>query len=474
MNRAALYIRVSTDRQAEEGFSMEAQHDILMQLIDRKGLQLYKVYSDPGVSGGSFKRPGIQMMLKDMKDGKFDTVIVHKLDRLSRNQGDLYGFISLINKIDVRLIIAAQGDQEIDTKGPMGKAFLLFSGIWAEVYLDNLREETLKGLTKKMEKGGRHMSRPPLGYTYDSDHNLVIVESEAKLVREVFTMYLAGTGVVKIAYHMNSHSRLKEGGKWDAKSVKTIIKNPTYAGYNHFKPSHWKDEQRIIKDGDHEPIIPREEFERAQKMNARRSRGEISNNSYEYAYSGILKCGKCGDNFNGNSVKNKLANGEYKVYKNYRCHNQYIFKTCDQPSIAERNVNQLVFDHVIITGTAVAEKKQKKKEVIDAQKEIEVSNRRKRNWMIALGDGNLSSSDYADLIEEEEMRINDILAKVRHEETYEPEIPPEELIHMIINLKEHWGLLEEDTQKQLIQSMFRKVVIDKKENGWQLVELLTV
>ena len=119
MNRAAIYIRVSTDRQAEEGFSMEAQHDILMQLIERKGLQLYKVYSDPGVSGGSFKRPGIQMLLKDMKDGKFDTVIVHKLDRLSRNQGDLYGFISLINKLDVRLIIASQGDQEIDTKGPL-------------------------------------------------------------------------------------------------------------------------------------------------------------------------------------------------------------------------------------------------------------------------------------------------------------------------------------------------------------------
>ena len=473
MNRAAIYIRVSTDRQAEEGFSMEAQHDILMQLIERKGLQLYKVYSDPGVSGGSFKRPGIQMLLKDMKDGKFDTVIVHKLDRLSRNQGDLYGFISLINKLDVRLIIASQGDQEIDTKGPMGKAFLLFSGIWAEVYLDNLREETLKGLTKKMEKGGRHMSRPPLGYTYDHDHKLVIVESEAKLVREVFSMYLAGTGVVKIAYHMNTHSRLKEGGKWDAKAVKTIIKNHTYAGYNHFKPSHWKDEQRIIKEGDHKPIIPREEFERAQKINSRRTRGEMSKNSYEYPYGGILKCGKCGANFNGNGRVHKLVTGE-KMYRGYRCHNQYIFKTCDQPSIAENIVNQLVFDHIIISGTTVAEKKQKKKEVIDAQKEIEVSNRRKKNWMLALGDGMLSPSDYSDLIEEEEKRINDILAKVQHEETYEPEIPTEELIHMIINLKEHWDLLEPDTQKKLIQSMFRKIVLDKKENGWQIIELLTV
>lgn len=471
--KAAIYIRVSS-RMQEDGFSMEAQHDILMDLIEKKGLHLYKVYSDPAVSAKTFKRPGVQMMLQDMKDKKFDTILVHKLDRLSRNQGDLYGFIQLINKLDVRLIIAAQGSEEIDTRSPMGKAFLMFSGIWAEIYLDNLREETLKGLTKKAQKGGRHMSRPPLGYTFDSDLSLVVVEEEAKLVREVFHLYLSGMGRNKIAQHMNTFSRMKEGGKWAAKEIKTLLTNHTYAGYNHFKPANWEDNKRIINKGDHEPIVTQEEFEKAQKMIKRKSTGEMSNNSYLYAYSGILQCGKCNSNFNGNSTRQKMADGSYRRYKGYRCHNNYLYKTCDTPSISESQINQLVFDQIMISGTSIQERKQKRKEQIDLQKEIEISNRRRKNWMIALGDGNLSSSDYAQLIDEEEQRMNDIYAKAKKEDIYESEIPTEELIQMLVGLKEHWDLLEEETQKQLVQAMFRKVVIEKKENGWQVKDLQTV
>lgn len=474
MNRAALYIRVSSKMQAEEGFSMEAQHDILMSVIERKSLDLFKVYSDPAISGKTFKRPGVQMMLQDMKDGKFDTIIIHKLDRLSRNQGDLYGFINLINKLDIRLIIAAQGSEEIDTRSAMGKAFLMFSGIWAEIYLDNLREETLKGLTKKAQNGGRHMSRPPLGYAFDNELKLVIVEEEAELIIKVFDMYLRGIGRNKIAQHMNTFSHMKEGGKWGGKEIRTIVSNPTYAGLNHFKPADWDDDKRIITKGDHVEIITKEEFETAQKILNRRSNGELSKNSYMYAYSGILQCSKCGGNFNGNSTKRRLADGTYKTYKGYRCHNNYLYKTCDTPTISEETLNNLIFERIMITGTEIQTRKEKRKEQVDLQKEINISNRRRKNWMIALGDGNLSSGDFAELIEEEEKRMNDIYAKVKQEDIYINEIPVEELVQMLITLKENWNLLEEATQKELIQSMFRKIAIEKKENGWQVNDLLTV
>lgn len=165
--RAAIYTRVSTVAQAEEGFSLEAQEEILMQTIERKGLELYRIYTDPGVSGKTFKRPGVQAMIADMKAGRFDAILIHKLDRLSRNMGDIIAFIEMVNKLDIRLIISAQGQDEIDTRSPMGKAFLQLNGIWAELYINNLREETLKGLIKKVKNGGRHMSRPPLGYRFE-------------------------------------------------------------------------------------------------------------------------------------------------------------------------------------------------------------------------------------------------------------------------------------------------------------------
>lgn len=169
--RAAIYTRVSTAMQAEEGFSLEAQEEVLQQAIERKGLQLYRVYSDPGVSGKTFKRPGVQAMITDMKAGRFEALLIHKLDRLSRNMGDIIAFIEMVNKLDIRLIIAAQGQDEIDTRSPMGKAFLQLNGIWAELYINNLREETLKGLVTKARNGGRHMSRPPLGYAFEGQDN---------------------------------------------------------------------------------------------------------------------------------------------------------------------------------------------------------------------------------------------------------------------------------------------------------------
>jgi site-specific DNA recombinase len=466
--RAAIYTRVSSSMQAEDGFSLEAQHDILMELLERKGLELYRVYSDPGVSGKTFKRSGVQAMIHDMKAGRFEALLIHKLDRLSRNLGDLYAFVELINKLDVRLIIAAQGSEEIDTRSPMGKAFLFFSGIWAQIYLENLREETLKGLTKKAQKGGKHISRPPLGYRFDEQYNLVVVEEEAKLVREVFDLYLRrGWGVTKIAKHMNTFSTTKEGGKWDSKNVRNVLSNPTYAGYNHFKPAHWPEESRILTEGSHVPIISKEDFERAKTFRARRKAGYMSTRSFVYPYSGIVKCAKCGATFAGNT---SVQGG--RAYRSYRCLNQYAKNTCDAPSISERTLNQLIFDHMQLIDDGFRGKAQKKKSGINIQKEIEISNRRRKNWMMALGDGKLSSEDYAMLIEEEDARMRALYEQIQ--ENPEPTTPIDELRRMVKKLKEDWDFIEPETQKQLVQSMFQRIVIQKGKDGWEIVDFLAV
>lgn len=359
--KAAIYIRVSTERQNDEGFSMEAQHDILMNLLEKKGLELYRVYSDPGISGKTMKkRPGVTQMINDMKAGRFEAVVIHKLDRLSRNQGDLYSFVELINKLNIRLIIAAQGDEEIDTRSPMGKAFLMFSAIWAEIYIDNLREETLKGLKKKIEKGGRHMSRAPLGYdlvkSNDDDMQLVVNEEEAKLVRLVFQQYIEGKGVVTIAKHLNSFSRGKEGGVWDSKYVRNVLTNHTYTGKNHFKVKEWEEEQRIIIDGDHEAIISQQDFDKVQQMMKLKKDGYMSKHSYDYAYGGIVRCAKCGATYIGYATKHKD-----KVYRQYRCRNNYANKTCDSPAISERILNQIVFERLLVSSVIIQDTNKEKK-----------------------------------------------------------------------------------------------------------------
>ncbi|MFD2330042.1 recombinase family protein [Cohnella sp. GCM10020058] len=471
--RAAIYTRVSTSMQAEEGFSLEAQQDNLMQTIERKGLQLYRIYSDPGISGKTFKRPGVQAMIADMKAKRFDTLLIHKLDRLSRSMGDIIAFIELVNKLDVRLIISAQGQDEIDTRSPLGKAFLQFNGIWAELYLNNLREETLKGLVKKMNKGGRHMSQAPLGYdlieTSTDVWEMFINEAEAALVREVFGLYLDKRwGVTKIAKHMNSHSTTKLGGKWDNKNVRNMLTNPTYAGFNHFKPDHWPEENRIISPGSHEPIISEEQLDTVRNFRERRSNGHMSKRSFDYPYGGIIKCARCGATFAGNG---SVVAG--KQYRGYRCLNQYAKGTCDAQSISEQKLNALVWSYIGLMNDAPQEPaKKSKKQTVDIQKEIETSNKRRKNWMMALGDGKLSGEDYAQLIDEEDKRIKALQANVREDSP--ATMPTAELQAAVAQLKVNWDFIEVETQKMLVQSMLRKVVIDKVDDVWQIKELLTV
>lgn len=93
--------------------------------------------------------------------------------------------------------------------------------------------------------------------------------------------------------------------------------------------------------------------------------------------------------------------------------------------------------------------------------------------MLALGDGNLSSDDYAALIEEEEARMKSIYDEYREDEIYESEIPLEELQQLMSNLKDNWEYIEADTQKQLIQSMFRRIVINKENKKWTITDILT-
>lgn len=121
--KVAIYTRVSTEKQSSEGYSLEAQHDQLIEYVNSNNMQLIKLYSDPGVSAKNLKRPGVQELIRDLESGMFDTVIIHKLDRLTRNISDLYDLVELVNAKNVKLISLSE---QIDTSNPMGSYVCIF------------------------------------------------------------------------------------------------------------------------------------------------------------------------------------------------------------------------------------------------------------------------------------------------------------------------------------------------------------
>ncbi len=221
------------------------------------------------------------------------------------------------------------------------------------------------------------------------------------------------------------------------------------------------------------PIFKMEDFEAVQKMMSRKALGNMSKNSYDYPYGGIVRCAKCGATYVGNGT---LKAG--KQYRSYRCRNNYSNDTCDAPGLSETKLNQVLFEHLLITGDHLKKKhedSQVAKDKKQLRKEIDVSNRRRKNWMIALGDGKLNPDDYAELIEDEEARMKELYSQFdESEDYYINSLTEEEIKEMIFSLKENWNYIEVDTQKQMIQSMFRQIIIQKNDSTWTVTKLLTV
>lgn len=218
-----------------------------------------------------------------------------------------------------------------------------------------------------------------------------------------------------------------------------LVWNPTYAGYNHYKAADWTEDQRIITPGTHPAIISKEQFEKAQTFRRRRKDGHMSRRSFDYPYSGIIKCGLCGATYAGNAS----AHGN-KKYLSYRCLNQYSKGTCDAPGISEIQLNKLIWNHIEILEDGFQKPKAKaSRKKVNLEKELEISQKRRRNWMMALGDGKLSSDDYAMLIDEEEDRIKKLQVDVPPEPEQTISLP--EIREAFRDLKNNWDLLDSPT-----------------------------
>jgi len=143
--KAGIYVRVSTKDQTTLN-----QELILKEYCDKNQIELIKIYKDEGVSGSKTSREGLDLMLKDMRLGLFDTVIVWKLDRLGRSTQHLLQILEELQNRDVRLICI---DMNIDTKTPQGKFFFTIVGAFAELEREIIRERIYAGLARAKSQG---------------------------------------------------------------------------------------------------------------------------------------------------------------------------------------------------------------------------------------------------------------------------------------------------------------------------------
>ena len=306
---AGIYIRVSTEDQAREGFSLGEQEEKLKQLCDYKGYEVYKVYCDAGISAKDMEhRPKFQEMLKDMKERKINYIVAYKLDRVTRSVRDLEELISQLEKYNTYLVCDRD---DVNTSTANGRFFVRMLTVLSQLEIEIVLERTKFGLNGAI-KSGHLPGQVALGFKKDVNKKTIIDPATAPIVKRVFDLYLQGKTFLQISNIFNDEKVLNKN--WKDTHIERIINNRLYMGdYEMYKRlKEWKNIEPVIYMNVVEPIIPRYIWEecQAQKIINQRTytRGRV------YTFFQKLKCPKC-----GKIMKCKGSGGKRKKYVYYNC-----------------------------------------------------------------------------------------------------------------------------------------------------------
>ena len=306
---AGIYIRVSTEDQAREGFSLGEQEEKLKQLCDYKGYEVYKVYCDAGISAKDMEhRPKFQEMLKDMKDGKINYIVAYKLDRVTRSVRDLEELISQLEKYNTYLVCDRD---DVNTSTANGRFFVRMLTVLSQLEIEIVSERTKFGLNGAI-KSGHLPGQVALGFKKDGNKKTIIDPATAPIVKRVFDLYLQGKTFLQISNMFNEEKVLNKN--WKDTHIERIINNRLYMGdYEMYKRlKEWKNVEPVIYMNVVEPIIPRYIWEECQAQKIINQRTYTRDRVYTFFQK--LKCPKC-----GKIMKCKGSGGKRKKYVYYNC-----------------------------------------------------------------------------------------------------------------------------------------------------------
>lgn len=499
--RAALYIRVSTERQVQEGYSISAQKNNLTKFANNQGWSICGIYADEGISGKNIEgRPNVKRLIHDIKDKKIDVVVLYKFDRLTRDMSDTEDIIKLIQKYGIEVYTVSGG--AIDVTTATGRFMIRMNGAVAQLEREQTIERIKTAFVEKVHQGKSLCSAVP-SYGYDRPKHQeiqTINEDEANVVRRIFKMYtLENKKFTEIAKILNAEGvPTKMKGKvrkkpnstqtyvinsvWMPKTIRLILSNITYIGgvrYGINKPNGFE-----VLNGLHNPIISKELWDKTQeKLRKIKTINRTNHPKDDVYYCGTLVCGYCGHKLTTQRTLKKHKDGSTLVHYGYRCVNRERGQ-CVALGMSHKKVEAAFMDYIDnIEALSEVTNINPEFENNDIVENIELIKKRlthminkKKEIMHLFMENEISHDDMKYMVSEIDSKLTILQDELKEQENQCKSTPKINKIEIAKTIKEHWNYLTNRERLEFLNQFVKKIVIinrDKDRNNGK-VEILDV
>ncbi|WP_412547077.1 recombinase family protein [Peribacillus simplex] len=450
--RTAIYMRVSTEEQAKEGYSLSAQQEKLEAFCFSQGWELKGVYCEEGQSAKNINRPQLKKLLSELD--LYDVVLVYKLDRLSRSVADINDLLQTFEQNSVSFKSATE---PYDTTTAQGNLLINIFASLAQFEREQLAERVQMGMMKKATLGERNGGKAPYGYTL-KDGNLIIKEDEARYVRDIFRLYNSGKGMRSIVMYLN-----QLGVNKDLRSIGRILENPVYSG-----KLRWanKSKMDVVLSNvlTHQPIIDTDLFEKTQQLRMQRTKeGKKSTSSYHF--SGVLKCKRCGSPLSG--FYKKVTDTKY-----YICIAKKNKGTCDLPMFTEKALTQSFFENLsaddpdhffeLVQNLDLNQEEQQNNDQLirEIDRELAAIITRKKNWLMALGNEVITQDEYISMTKEDTKKEKMLKEQLELVSSQKSQVDPAAIMSILQSLPALWETASDFEKKSFINDLFESLTVN--------------
>ena len=452
--KAVIYARYSSDSQREE--SIEGQIRECSEYAERNKITILTSYIDRALSARTADRPEFQRMIRDSEKGLFDTVLVWKLDRFSRDRYDSAHYKHILKKNGVKVISAKENISD----GPEGIILESMLEGYAEYYSAELSQKIQRGQKENAMKCKNNGGHTPLGYCVDREHGVLAIDPvTAPIVQEIYTRYDGGERIREIRDSLNARGiRTQMGKPFSTGAVSLILKNRKYIG-------EYRYGDVVVPDG--MPVIIRKDiFERvSQRMEANKKAPAKAKADEEYLLTTKLFCGTCGRMMAGESGKSGTKGIKYRYYKcsgakrGLGCHRKPLRKDWIERVAVLLTVRQVLTDETIdrIADAIVVMQEEEDTTIPAMERQLRECEKGIANMLNAIQAGILTSST-KERLEELERQRDALNASILTARMERPKYTKEEIVQWISRYK-YGNINDKDYQKEIIDTFLNSIYV---------------